>query len=94
MSAKNPALVPKFNARNEQSTPQLIGDDIINIQQHVISEEEPVEDAGDHEGLSKRPQTLQAEKVEKPRSRARKIRPVSSHVKNLGGEHRQSGLLG
>jgi|TARA_B110000285_G_C15119753_1_gene616385 hypothetical protein len=49
MSAKNPNLVPKFNTRNEQSTPQLIGDDIINIQQHVINEEEYVEDAVDNE---------------------------------------------
>lgn len=94
MSAKNPDLVPKFNARNEQSTPQLIGDDIINIQQHVIDEEEPIEDAAENEALSRRPQTLQTAKVEQPRSKARKIRPVSSYVKNLGGEQRHSGLLG
>jgi len=37
MSAKNPLLRPKF-ARHEQSTPQLVGDDIINIQ-NIISEE-------------------------------------------------------
>ena len=36
-SAKNPLLRPKF-MRNEQSTPQLVGDDIINIQ-NIISEE-------------------------------------------------------
>lgn len=44
MSAKNPNLVPKFNTRNDQSTPQLIGDDIINIQQNVIDEETYIED--------------------------------------------------
>lgn len=31
MSAKDPPLVNKF-ARNDQMTPQLLGDDIINIQ--------------------------------------------------------------
>lgn len=39
MSAKNPLLLNQLH-RNEQSTPHLIGEDIINIQNQVINEED------------------------------------------------------
>jgi len=40
MSAKNPMLQNRLK-REEHSTPQLIGDDIINIQNEIINEEDP-----------------------------------------------------
>ena len=69
MSAKNPNLQPKF-IKNDTSTPKLVGDEAINIDREVINEE-------DYSMVQIHPQDNLSNL---PRSKARKIRPVSSYV--------------
>lgn len=70
MSAKNPNLQPKF-AKNDHSAPKLVDDETINLDNQVINEE-------DYNTTQILPQDQDMSNL--PKSKARKIRPVSSYV--------------